>query len=61
MGLKEMKAIYEDLLSSGDLLDMFPGLKGNWKEDKVDFKDLYNQVNNSHSSDFNLYFADEEY
>jgi len=56
-----MKAIYEDLSSSGDLLDMFPTLTGNWKEDKRDFKELYNQVSNSFGTDFNIYFGDEEY
>jgi hypothetical protein len=61
MGAKEMRAIYEDLYSSGDLLDMFPTLTGNWKEDKKDFKELYNQVNNSFGTDFNIYFGDEEY
>lgn len=35
-----LKQIYEDLLKSGELLIMFPTLKGNWKEDKKEFEAL---------------------
>jgi hypothetical protein len=36
-----MKSIYDSLLESGDLLEMFPGLTGEWTKDKTDFKRQY--------------------
>lgn len=37
-----LKTIYQDLLESGELLVMFPSLKGNWEEDKKEFEALQN-------------------
>ena len=47
MSMREMKSIYQSLLESGDLLELFPGLTGDWIKDKLDFKrqyDINNQV-----------------
>ena len=33
---------YEFLLESGDLLELYPGLSGIWKDDKDKFTKLYN-------------------
>jgi hypothetical protein len=41
MSMREMKSIYDSLLESGDLLEMFPGLTGEWTKDKTDFKRQY--------------------
>lgn len=41
MSKKEIKLMYETISQSGDLLDMFPGMTGNWKFDKDDFTKYY--------------------
>ena len=42
------KKLYDELLRTGDLFDMFEGMIGEWKEDKKSFikkqKDLENVV-----------------
>lgn len=42
------KKLYDELLRTGDLFEMFEGLVGDWKEDKKSFikqqKDLENVV-----------------
>lgn len=43
MSQKEMKAIYNSLLSTSDLEDMFPTLSGVWEKDKTQFKKLYEE------------------
>lgn len=41
MSKKQMKAVYDSLIASGDLLDLYPELTGNWKLDQEDFKLQY--------------------
>ena len=36
------KKEYEALLESGDLLVMFPWLKGSWEEDKEEINKIFN-------------------
>lgn len=58
MSMREMRSIYDSLLESGDLLDMFPGLTGEWVKDKKDFKRQYD-INNQ--ALFDGYEFDELY
>jgi hypothetical protein len=41
MSLIKAKETYNNLLKSGDLLDMFPMLEGVWQEDKEIFLEMY--------------------
>lgn len=43
MSIKASKKAYDKLVKSGDLFEMFPTMKGVWKEDKEDFLMMYNQ------------------
>jgi|LakMenEpi03Aug12_release.lakeMendotaPanAssembly.Ray.scaffolds.fasta_scaffold4597114_2 hypothetical protein len=52
MSKKQLKAIYEALIKSGDLLDMYPELSGEWIKDKEDFKSQYEFNNDSLLGDF---------
>ena len=47
MSSKQLKAIYESLIKSGDLMDLYPELTGNWKLDKEDFRLQYEFNNES--------------
>jgi hypothetical protein len=61
MSMREMKSIYESLRDSGDLLDMFPGLTGDWIKDKRDFKRQYD-INNQaliEGYEFDDFYQDE--
>lgn len=40
---KEVKDIYNMLKDSGELLEMFPGLTGEWEKDKIVFTRMYNR------------------
>ena len=61
MSMREMKSIYESLLDSGDLLDMFPGLTGDWAKDKKDFKRQYDMNNQAliEGYEFDEFYEDE--
>ena len=61
MSMREMKSIYESLLESGDLLDMFPGLVGEWSKDKKDFKRQYDMNNQAliEGYEFDEFYEDE--
>lgn len=61
MSMREMKSIYESLLESGDLLDMFPGLSGDWAKDKKDFKRQYDMNNQAliEGYEFDEFYEDE--
>ena len=61
MSMREMKSIYESLLESGDLLDMFPGLSGDWVKDKKDFKRQYDMNNQAliEGYEFDEFYEDE--
>jgi hypothetical protein len=41
MSLSDAKAIYQSLLDSDDLLEMFPSLTGDWEADKHEFQRLH--------------------
>lgn len=57
METKASKKAYEKLVKSGDLFEMFPSMKGDWKTDKEDFLTMYNQNLNLN---LNLYDLDVE-
>jgi len=42
MSAKEMKLIYDSLISSGDLEALFPTMTGEWAVDKKEFIIQYN-------------------
>jgi hypothetical protein len=52
MSKKQLKSIYEALIKSGDLLEMYPELTGEWKIDKEDFRSQYEFNNDSLLGDF---------
>ena len=35
---------YEELLQSGDLLELFPNLTGNWEEDREEFTENFIEI-----------------
>lgn len=37
----QAKILYNKLLKSGELLDMFPHFEGDWKEDREAFNEMY--------------------
>lgn len=41
MSKKEAKLIYETMLASGELLELFPDLTGDWSKDKKHFMSQY--------------------
>lgn len=53
MSKREIKNLYESLLVSGELLDMFPGMTGEWKTDKDEFSKEYD-INNKYLNDFDF-------
>ncbi len=59
--MREMKSIYYSLLESGDLLDMFPNLTGEWVKDKKDFKRQYDMNNQDliEGYEFDEFYEDE--
>lgn len=59
--MREMKSIYYSLLESGDLLDMFPNLTGEWVKDKKDFKRQYDMNNQAliEGYEFDEFYEDE--
>lgn len=50
---------YNSLLASGDLLDLFPGLKGNWEQDKKVFVAQYKDNQEILNDDLNIEDDDE--
>jgi hypothetical protein len=59
MSKKQMKAVYDSLIASGDLLELYPELTGTWKLDQEDFKLQYEF--NKETSLGGLDFMDDEY
>lgn len=43
MNIRATKTVYNKLVKSGELLDMFPTMTGIWESDKDDFMLMYNQ------------------
>lgn len=54
MSMKEMKALYESLLDSGDLEWLLPNATGDWKLDKKLFEKEYKQNSDFLRSDGNI-------
>ena len=54
MSQHEMKAIYQSLLDSGDLMKMFPDLTGVWEQDKTQFSQQYDMGEQMIEDDFDL-------
>lgn len=54
MSQKEAKLLYEEFLNSGELFDLFPSLKGDWKEDKKKFITLYTNMQAGLEDDIDL-------
>lgn len=54
MSQHEMKAIYQSLLDSGDLMVMFPDLSGEWEQDEAQFSQLYDMNEQVIEDDFDL-------
>lgn len=44
MSVTEAKSIYESLLESGDLLDFYPNLTGDWSTDQKVFISQYSST-----------------
>jgi hypothetical protein len=42
MSKQEIKNLYNTMLNSGDLFEVYPGLSGDWKLDKDKFIEQYN-------------------
>lgn len=39
--MKEIKLQYDIFLESGDLFELFPGMKGDWEKDKKAFTNIW--------------------
>jgi hypothetical protein len=61
MSQKEIKAIYESLIESGDFAILFPSLSGKWEEDKAEFKRAYDINSSVIQDDDFLNFDEEDY
>lgn len=66
MSAREIKSMYETLLSSGDLFDLYPDMHGNWDEDKKEFTKQFNfnqklLEEEEEGEDFNFFGYDEIY
>lgn len=64
MPIKEAKALYYAMLDSGDLLELYPSLAGNWKEDEKQFLRDYesnNRILGGEDDVYGLPFEDNEF
>ena len=59
MSAKEMKALYESLLESGDLYMLLPDATGEWKTDKKQFSNEYKQNRDSLYGQGDIYLGDD--
>jgi hypothetical protein len=50
-----MEVIYQDLLKSGDLFEMYYGMTGKWDEDKIKFKRQQEDLESFTNSEENIY------
>jgi hypothetical protein len=60
MSAKDAEALYNSFLESGDLLEMFPNMKGEWSKDKSSFLSLY-QFNEDTLGDSHIKSLDDVY
>lgn len=58
--MEEALRQYNSLLSSGELLEFFPYLKGNWEQDKKDFITQYKSNQDLLSGNLNIEDEDDE-
>ena len=56
--MTEYKKLYDQLLKSGDLLDVFPSASGDWNQDKKLFIELQDELD--YLTDTPLILEDEE-
>lgn len=56
---KQFKKLYDSLLESGELLDMFPSMKGKWEVDKNRFVREQTELEELLNQD--LYLDNDEY
>lgn len=56
--MMEYKKLYNSLLESGDLFDVFPDAVGEWSKDKKEFVDIQNQM--EYDTNTPLIIEDEE-
>lgn len=49
---------YNMLLANGDLLDLYPGLTGEWNKDKKVFAELY-EMNRKAINDIDVSYGEE--
>lgn len=64
MPSQEAEAIYYAMLDSGDLLDLYPNLSGEWAKDEKQFIRDYNLNNSLIDGDEDIYdspFEDNEF
>lgn len=57
--MEEALKHYNSLLASGDLLELFPDLKGNWEEDKKIFIIKYEETQGLLNTDLSIDDEDE--
>lgn len=57
--MEEALKHYNSLLASGDLLEFFPDLKGNWEEDKKIFIIKYEETQELLNTDLSIDDEDE--
>ena len=62
MSDREVKSLYNTMLLSGDLFEVYHGLSGDWKLDKEKFKEQYtlNQDIISDDDFSDLFFEEED-
>ena len=60
MKTDDAKNWYDTLLELGELLEMFPFLSGNWKDDKKEFKQIHSEVNENLFIVLNDYYEENE-
>lgn len=64
MPIKEAKSLYYAMLDSGDLLDLYPNLTGDWEKDERQFLrdyELNNRIMNGEDDVFDSPFEDNEF
>lgn len=60
MSESEIKSLYDSLIKSGDLLDVYPDMTGDWKKDKGKFEKEYEANQRMLDLDNEDLYEDEE-
>lgn len=58
--MMEYKKLYDNLLESGDLFDVFPDAVGEWSKDKKEFVDIQNQMEYNTSTPLIIEYEEEQ-